>query len=230
MLKVRPSPCVGLVVKKPAVAGAFFQEVLGLRTLEDDSGLIAEGALTFFLEPGVQPRVIFEFLVDDLDKAEMELPRRGLTLLTWRGPGNSNFVRDPWGLVWNVYEADLDEPHLTEPDDGHVIATIGASLSDPAGAAEFYGRLFGVAPGRLVDNSHIVDAGEIRLRFRRGEFQPLLWLAQDVPDAYLEEHGFLPTKADDWVDPFGFHWARPVQIGSTKAAVEMASKPTPPPS
>jgi catechol 2,3-dioxygenase-like lactoylglutathione lyase family enzyme len=221
---------VGLVVEKPAVAGAFFQEALGLRTSEDNFGLIAEGALKFFLDPGAQSRVIFELLVDNLDEAEAELPRRGFTLLTWRGPAESNFVRDPWGLIWNIYEADPDEPHLTEPDDGYVIPTIGASIPDPTGAADFYGRLFRVEPGRLVDNSHIVDAGEIRLRFRRGEFQPLLWLAQDVPDAYLEEHGFLPTKADDWVDPFGFHWARPVQVGSTKAAVEMSSEPTPPPS
>ncbi|MBX3097722.1 MAG: hypothetical protein KF812_12765, partial [Fimbriimonadaceae bacterium] len=99
----------------------------------------------------------------------------------------------------------------------------GGTVPDPEAAATFYAGLFATEAGRLLDNSHVVDSGEIRLRFRRGETEPMLWLSQDVPDEYLDEFGFKPTKSGYWLDPFGFQWARPVQVGPVQAAVEFPS-------
>lgn len=47
---------------------------------------------------------IFEFYVPDLDVAKQELVANGCAILRWDGPGQPNYVRDPFGFVFNIFE------------------------------------------------------------------------------------------------------------------------------
>lgn len=61
---------------------------------------------SLFVVSSKAPKVATEFMVKDLAAAKQKLEAGGCQILSWDGPGKSNGVKDPYGLVFNVW---LDE-------------------------------------------------------------------------------------------------------------------------
>ena len=50
---------------------------------------------------------VFEFYVPNLEAAKQDLLAKGCTIVRWDGPGKPNYIRDPFGFVFNLWEDPL---------------------------------------------------------------------------------------------------------------------------
>ena len=85
----------------------FYREVLGLRIAEmgKDWARFDTGEISLFITEGRTLGPITEFIVADLHKARNELLERGCTVVKWEGKGKPCYMRDPFGFVFNLWEA-----------------------------------------------------------------------------------------------------------------------------
>ncbi len=85
----------------------FYHEVLGLRIAEmgKDWARFDTGEISLFITEGKSLGPITEFTVADLHKAKNELLENGCTVVTWEGKGKPCYMRDPFGFVFNLWEA-----------------------------------------------------------------------------------------------------------------------------
>ncbi len=102
----RLSNCVCLTTPDLGHARDFYRNVLGLEvTGEINGGLEFEaGSLRFFVNPGGPPTLAMEFVVPDLEKAREELVAAGCEVVKWEGKGGDCYIRDPYGLLFNLWE------------------------------------------------------------------------------------------------------------------------------
>ena len=84
----------------------FYSEVLGLRLVEmgNDWAKFDTGKCNFYISRGRSLGPITEYHVEDLEKAKEELLDHGCTVVRWEGKGKPNYVRDPFGFVFNLWE------------------------------------------------------------------------------------------------------------------------------
>lgn len=102
----RLSNCVCLTTPEMQKASEFYRNTLGLQIKSEvNEGLEFEaGSLRFFINPGGPPTLAMEFLVPDLEKAREELVAAGCEVVKWEGKGRDCYVRDPYGLLFNLRE------------------------------------------------------------------------------------------------------------------------------
>lgn len=204
------SRCVGLVTPEPGVAAMFYQNHFDMRlgTTEAVLELVA-GPVRIYLDPG-QPRpAVLELVTEDLAQARADARKFGFEELCWRGEGQSCLVRDPFGLVFNVFEdrtafLPID---LEPPEPGFVKACVGALVPEPEEVADFYADILESMSSRLPDGSYIVDSGAMRMRFRNGDSaSPVVWLKPDAPTQRLAAAGCHRDDSGVLRDPFGMQW------------------------
>ena len=88
-------------------AASFYHEVLGFPIRRQDDELVDLDAspMTFFVIEDEEIRgPVMELFVDDLEEARRTLEANGCTVLRWRGKGQDCYVRDPFGVVYNVWQ------------------------------------------------------------------------------------------------------------------------------
>ncbi len=103
----RFSKCISLQTDDFAGAAEFYKNVLGFEVKDDpeEESLELDGHQNrIFLEKGKFGGVVMELLVPDLEEARVELLKAGCSVLAWNGKGNDNYVRDPFGFVFNLWE------------------------------------------------------------------------------------------------------------------------------
>lgn len=106
-MKFRLTHHINLPVSDIAAAERFYGTVLGLPQAprSDEYIEFTDGTLHFYLDPDEStPGPIFEFAVEDLEAAREELVAAGCTVLRWDGPGKQNYMRDPNGYCFNLWE------------------------------------------------------------------------------------------------------------------------------
>ena len=88
-------------------AAEFYRDDLGLSVYEeteDETGF-ETGDLILYLAREPEQGFVFEFFVPDLEAAREELVAKGCEVVLWEGKGRSCYVRDPYGFVFNLWEA-----------------------------------------------------------------------------------------------------------------------------
>jgi catechol 2,3-dioxygenase-like lactoylglutathione lyase family enzyme len=106
-MKYKFSGNINFPTEKWQEATKFYKEVMGMR---DGNGgpsythLKSDNFHIYFEGDTSVPGPIFEFLVPDLEAAKQDLLAAGCTVMRWDGPGKSNYVRDPFGFTFNVFE------------------------------------------------------------------------------------------------------------------------------
>ena len=220
----RISPCVGLCTPDLDKATRFYCDAMGmdLDSFEEGAELIA-GPMHIFLDPGPRGSSVFELLTPDLEAAQGKLKFYGFEIVAWNGPGKANIVRDPFGLLFNVFEFEEEDELAIDPE-GHRIyrPMVGAVTPSPKPIAEFYSMVLQQPANRLADSSYIISGGDVSLRFRMGETDAqVLWLTHDAPVQNLLIAGCTALEEDHSVltDPFGLSWAVETRIESTYAVV-----------
>ncbi len=88
-------------------ACAFYARALGLRVCHQGEALIGfeTGSFRLYVEPGPAHGPVFEFLVPDVDAARRRLLQAGCVLLEEDAAVPRCYLRDPFGLVFNLAAA-----------------------------------------------------------------------------------------------------------------------------
>ena len=100
------SRCICIETPDQREAVQFYTEVLGLpvRADNDKSVEFDASSIRLFVDRQDRSLVIFEFLVPDVEAAREELLAKGCTVVRWEGAGRCCYMKDPFGLVFNLYQ------------------------------------------------------------------------------------------------------------------------------
>ncbi len=223
-MQLRVSPCIGLVTPEIERAAEFYVNAMGMGLDEEqDSVELLAGPLHLFIDPGPIGQPVFELLVEDLDASEGKFKFFGFETLVWNGVGKANLVRDPFGLVFNVFEyGDDDYFEVAAGSDGSFCPHIGAVTPDTKAVAEFYSTVLQQPANKLSDGSILVSGGELGLRFMKGTVNVgVIWLAHSVSVPQLVRSGCESIEDGGRViaDPFGLCWAIEKRQAATHAVV-----------
>jgi catechol 2,3-dioxygenase-like lactoylglutathione lyase family enzyme len=93
--------------KRFADAVSFYSQVLGFADRSDDPNLAdldASPLNLFIIEDDEVSGPVMELFVEDLEQARDELLAHGCEIIRWRGKGQDCYVRDPFGVVFNIWE------------------------------------------------------------------------------------------------------------------------------
>ena len=85
---------------------SYYKDVMGLDIKMAGNHLhIRSGDLNLYIMDNDDLRgTVMEFNVDDLDEAKEYLLANDCTVVKWEGKGRDCYMRDPYGLVFNLWE------------------------------------------------------------------------------------------------------------------------------
>jgi predicted enzyme related to lactoylglutathione lyase len=88
----------------------FYGSVLGLPIACEDARIIGfeTGSFRLYVEKGKEHGPVFEFLVRDVDAAKGKLLEAGCTIVEEDPSVPRCYIRDPYGLVFNIGPASAD--------------------------------------------------------------------------------------------------------------------------
>jgi len=101
------SPNIAVRTEHFSNAIAFYTEVLGFNNRSSNPELadLDAGPLNMFIiEDHELSGPVMELFVEDLEQARDELLAHGCEVIRWRGKGQDCYIRDPFGVVFNLWE------------------------------------------------------------------------------------------------------------------------------
>jgi len=89
-------------------AKAFYQNVMGFELFEQTERLLGfeTGSFRLFVEAGSAHGAVFDFVVDDISDAKMQLVEHGCSVEEENPSVPRLYLRDPFGLVFNITDGD----------------------------------------------------------------------------------------------------------------------------
>lgn len=106
-MKFRMSPNVAVRTTRFSDAVDFYSSVLGFPNRSNDPDLgdhDAKPLNLFVIEDDEISGLVMELFVEDLDSARAELLAHGCEVVRWRGKGQDCYLRDPFGVIFNLWE------------------------------------------------------------------------------------------------------------------------------
>ena len=106
-MKVRMSPNVAVRTGRFSDAVSFYSKVLGFANRSSDPALgdhDADPLNLYVIEDDKIKGLVMELLVEDLESAREELLAQGCEVIRWRGKGQDCYIRDPFGVIFNLWE------------------------------------------------------------------------------------------------------------------------------
>jgi predicted enzyme related to lactoylglutathione lyase len=107
-MNYRMSKNIGFQVNDVEKAKHFYESVLGLKEpaqSDVDEVEFHTNSNSIFLIPGIENLgPVMEVIVSDLEEAKKHLLENGCEIVRWEGKGNDCYVKDPFGMVFNVWE------------------------------------------------------------------------------------------------------------------------------
>jgi predicted enzyme related to lactoylglutathione lyase len=107
-MKYKFSENIGFQVQNVEKAKQFYETVLGLTQPEQSFANEEEFRTKYnniFLIPGVENLgPVMELIVDDLEEAKQHLVANGCEIVRWYGKSKDCYVKDPFGMIFNVWE------------------------------------------------------------------------------------------------------------------------------
>jgi predicted enzyme related to lactoylglutathione lyase len=108
-MKFKMSPNVAVrTCGQFAEAVNFYSNILGLQDRSDNSELgdLDAGPINLFVSKTTNSASpVMELFVDDLEEAHKTLEANGCKVLRWRGKGGDCYIQDPFGVIFNIWEA-----------------------------------------------------------------------------------------------------------------------------
>jgi catechol 2,3-dioxygenase-like lactoylglutathione lyase family enzyme len=107
-MNYRMSKNIGFQVNDLEKAKHFYENVLGFKEPEKSEVEEVEFPTNhnsiFLMQGNENLGPIMEFVVKDLEEAKQHLVENGCEIVRWKGKGRDCYVRDPFGMVFNVWE------------------------------------------------------------------------------------------------------------------------------
>ena len=110
-MSYRMSPNVAIRVADSAAAAKFYSGLLGLPITEytgREVTIDASPLTMFVIEDDEVAGPVHELFVEDLEAARDELVAAGCEVVRWRGKGQDCYIRDAFGVVFNLWEEAAD--------------------------------------------------------------------------------------------------------------------------
>jgi predicted enzyme related to lactoylglutathione lyase len=102
-----------VIVRTDALAEAtnFYGSILGLQVTHKSETLMGfeTGAFCLYVEKGKEHGPVFDFLVPDVQAAKSRLVAAGCTVLEENSSIPRCYIRDPYGIVFNIGHAPVAE-------------------------------------------------------------------------------------------------------------------------
>lgn len=106
-MKIKMSPNVAVRTDRYQDALKFYSDVLGFENRSEDPELgdfDAAPLRIFVIEDDQLQGLIHELFVEDLEAAREELVKKGCEVVRWHGKGQDCYIRDPLGVIYNLWE------------------------------------------------------------------------------------------------------------------------------
>ena len=106
-MKYKMSPNMAVRTDRYQEALEFYTSVFGFENRSEDPDLgdfDAAPLRMFVIEDRELKGLIHELLVEDLETARDELVSAGCEVIRWRGKGQDCYIRDPFGVIYNLWE------------------------------------------------------------------------------------------------------------------------------
>ena len=106
-MKVKMSPNLAIRTRNPSAAFEFYANVLGFQHRPENkthTDLDADPINLFIIEDDEISGPVMELFVTNLEEAKNELLAQGCQVLRWFGKGQDCYLRDPFGLTFNLWE------------------------------------------------------------------------------------------------------------------------------
>ncbi|MGI9263321.1 MAG: VOC family protein [Gammaproteobacteria bacterium] len=107
-MRFRTSPNIAVRTTQPEVATRFYSALFNLPDSSERSDcaeFAADPFNVFVIEDSEISGPVMELFVDDLEHARQELVAMGCEIVRWRGKGQDCYVRDPFGVLFNIWES-----------------------------------------------------------------------------------------------------------------------------
>ncbi len=107
-MEFQMSPNIAVRTDRFDEAVAFYTEVLGLedRSQHPELADLDAAPIRLFVIADQEMRgPVMELFVDDLEGARETLVAAGCKVLRWRGKGQDCYIQDPFGVIFNLWEA-----------------------------------------------------------------------------------------------------------------------------
>ncbi|WP_163100416.1 VOC family protein [Peribacillus alkalitolerans] len=104
----RVSKNIGFQVKNVEEAKLFYENILGFK--QPEQSFVSEIEFRtdynniFLIEGNENLGPVMEIVVENLEEAKQYLVDNGFVIVRWEGKGKDCYVRDPFGMVFNVWE------------------------------------------------------------------------------------------------------------------------------
>ena len=106
-MKFKMSPNIAVRTDRYQEALDFYHDVFGFenRSLDPELGDFDATPLRMFvIEDNELNGLIHELFVEDLEAAREELVKQGCEVVRWHGKGQDCYIRDPFGVLYNLWE------------------------------------------------------------------------------------------------------------------------------
>ena len=107
-MKIKMSPNIAVRTERYQEALDFYSRVFGFENRSNDPDLgnfDADPLNMFVIKDQELEGLVHELFVEDLDKAKDELVKNGCEIIRWRGKGQDCYIRDPFGVIYNIWES-----------------------------------------------------------------------------------------------------------------------------
>ncbi len=107
MIKFKMSSNIAVRHKNFSEAVDFYSNVIGFKNRSSDPDLAefdADPITLYVLEDDEFSGPVLELFVSDLKEARDHLVKNGCKVLRWRGKGQDCYIRDPFGVIYNIWE------------------------------------------------------------------------------------------------------------------------------
>jgi predicted enzyme related to lactoylglutathione lyase len=106
-MKFKMSPNIAVRTDRFSDAVSFYSNVLGFANRSSDPALGDHDANPFNLfviEDDQVSGPVMELFVEDLEEARKELLLHGCQVIRWREKGQDCYIKDPFGVIFNLWE------------------------------------------------------------------------------------------------------------------------------
>jgi hypothetical protein len=106
-MKVKMSPNIAVRTKNSSEAFEFYSKFLGFKHRpenETHTDLDASPLNLFIIEDAEVSGLVLELFVDDLEVAKELFLAQGCEAIRWEGKGKDCYIRDPFGITYNLWE------------------------------------------------------------------------------------------------------------------------------
>lgn len=111
-MKIKMSPNVAVRTERYQEALEFYANVFGFKNNSEDPDLgdfDATPLRLFVIEDLELEGLVHELFVEDMEAAREELVAAGCEVIRWHGKGQDCYIRDPFGVIYNLWEVTPDQ-------------------------------------------------------------------------------------------------------------------------